>query len=173
MEGHPSMATKKATTTPAPIREAAGLFAHNPLFDGDSDANDNRKSEISNFASEMDFTYTAFPTGPADSVHKELSNQLPQEGAASSVELSYDVPSVASPTTNYLSGPMIVRVRPDGTPVAEDRRRPLPRDDDRDAMTLGKVRMPTLHQLAQHLQAPQPAQRSVYANYRTMNRRHF
>lgn len=172
MEGHPSKVTTKVTTTQAPIREADGLFAHNPLFDSNRDFADNRK-EISNFASEMDFTYTAFPTGPADSVHNEPSNQLHQEGAATSVDLQYDVPSVVSPSSNYLSGPMVVRVRPDGTPVDEDRRRPLPRDDDRDAMTLGKVRMPTLRQLAQTLQAPQPAQRSVYANYRTMNRRNY
>lgn len=173
MEGHPSMATKKATTTKAPIREAAGIFAHNPLFDSDRDLTDSPK-ETSNFASEMDFSYAAFPTGSADAVHQEPSNQLNQDGAASSVDFQYEsVPAVVSPSNNYLTGPMVVRVRPDGTPVDGEHRRPLPRDDDRDVMQLGKVRMPTLHQLAQHLQAPQPSQRSVYANYRNINRRQF
>lgn len=170
MDGHPTMSTKKSSTTPAPIREPVGQYQHNPLFDNDNDFTDNRKSSTSNFASEMDFSYSAFPTGPSESVYNEPSNQLP---AATALDLQYEVPSVISPRDNYLSGPMVIRVRPDGTPVEEDRFKPLPRDDDRDAMRLGKVRMPTFRQLAETLQAPAPQPQASYTNYRTINRRHF
>ncbi|XP_055374169.1 rhythmically expressed gene 5 protein [Condylostylus longicornis] len=40
--------------------------------------------------------------------------------------------SLIETSTNYLSGPLVIRVRPDGTPVEEDKYKPLPRDDDRD-----------------------------------------
>lgn len=180
MEGHPTMNAKKVSTTIAPIREPVGQYQHNPLFDNDNDFTDSHKT-TSNYASEMDFTYSAFPSGPADSVYNEPSNQLHQD--ATILDLQYEVPSVLSPKNNYLSGPMVVRVRPDGSPVEEDRLKPLPRDDDRDAMTLGKIRMPTFRQLAQTLQAPEPHQQqsqypqqqrtAIYTNYRTINRRHF
>jgi len=140
------------------------------LFDNDNDFTDNRKSSTSNFASEMDFSYSAFPTGPSESVYNEPSNQLP---AATAMDLQYEVPSVFSPRDNYLSGPMVIRVRPDGTPVEEDRFKPLPRDDDRDAMRIGKMRMSTFRQLAETLQAPAPQPQASYTNYRTINRRHF
>lgn len=34
------------------------------------------------------------------------------------------------PPQTYLSGPLVIRLRPDGSPVEEDKNRPLPRDDD-------------------------------------------
>lgn len=171
MEGHPTMHTKKVETTTNPIREPSGQYEHNPLFDNDNDFSDNRKS-TSNYASEMDFTYSSFPTGAADSAFIEPSNQLPQE-AATLLDLQYNLPSVVSPNSNYLTGPMVVRVRPDGTPVEEDRFKPLPRDDDRESMTIGNVRIPTLRQLSETLQAPAPQPQRSYNNYRTINRRHF
>lgn len=39
----------------------------------------------------------------------------------------------------YLTGPMVVRVRPDGTPVEEDQNKPLPYDDDREILQYGQL----------------------------------
>uniref|UniRef100_A0A1B0FKN9 Uncharacterized protein n=1 Tax=Glossina morsitans morsitans TaxID=37546 RepID=A0A1B0FKN9_GLOMM len=39
-------------------------------------------------------------------------------------------PSEEEKHRTYLTGPSVVRVRPDGTPVEEDRHKPLPQDDD-------------------------------------------
>lgn len=38
--------------------------------------------------------------------------------------------TAAEPPQTYLSGPLVIRLRPDGSPVEEDKNRPLPRDDD-------------------------------------------
>ncbi|XP_036219195.2 rhythmically expressed gene 5 protein [Bactrocera oleae] len=41
-----------------------------------------------------------------------------------------------SSTETFLSGPLVFRVRPDGSPVEEDQHKPLPRDDDLEAYQL-------------------------------------
>lgn len=155
MKGHPSMSSKKDETTPSPIREPTGEYEKNPLFDDNNDE-DKRKSQhtssmsmtssssSANFAGDLDNAYGQ-PTG-AEGAIVDPQNFL---AAASSLDLHYDFPSetVAS-TTNFLSGPMVIRVRPDGSPVPEDRLKPLPRDDDREAMTIGKSKIPTVQQIA-------------------------
>uniref|UniRef100_A0A0A1XB35 Rhythmically expressed gene 5 protein n=1 Tax=Zeugodacus cucurbitae TaxID=28588 RepID=A0A0A1XB35_ZEUCU len=62
------------------------------------------------FAMDMDITY-GYGNGQTD-------NQKP------------------SSTETFLSGPLVFRVRPDGSPVEEDQNKPLPRDDDLEAYQL-------------------------------------
>lgn len=143
MDGHP-MNGKKEISTPATIMYPTGQFAKNPLFDEKPQTN-NKKSD--KFASDMDFSLYA---SGMDSVYAEPQNSINHQEAPTNVHLQY-VPkpspnSVYGPN-NYLSGPMVVRVRPDGTPV--DDQPILPRDDDRDAMQIGREKLPTMDQIAQ------------------------
>lgn len=192
MDGHPMMAAKKQSTTKAPIRHPSGLFERNPLFDGIDDDEKPQGSENKpvtyDFSSDMDMSYG----GVDGNAYDEPSNQLP---FATNVNYQYDLPAVNSPS-NYLIGPMIVRVKPDGTPVDEDKARPLPVDDDREAMTIGSSGffpasktpslrleapappLPTSHlppkpiaPMAQASRARIMPDTSVYTNYRTITRR--
>lgn len=165
MEGHQSRPSKKHESTPSPIREPTGAYEKNPLFDDDNDndykhnqaASSVSSSSSSAYANGMDSVYSSqnYPTA-AEREFVDPPNNLAQ-GAATNIDLHYDYPSetVAS-TTNFLSGPMIIRVRPDGTPVEEDQHKPLPRDDDREAMTIGKNRLPTAQQISANFQVPPP-----------------
>lgn len=159
MDGHPMMQSKKQPTTKAPIRQPTGLFERNPLFDGMDDdgtvaataappsqaaaaaataenpqiasfsKNDGNSQDQKATDDKVDYGMdmdTAYGNG-----YDEPSNQLP---FATNVDYQFDLPAVNAPS-NYLIGPMVVRVRPDGSPVDEDKSKPLPIDDDRDAMT--------------------------------------
>lgn len=143
MDGHPSN-TKKEITTPAMIQYPTGQFQKNPLFDEKPQSTATKKSGSASYASDMDFGLYA--SGP-DAVYAEPHNSIVQ--APTNVNYQYAPrPSPNSLYNNYLSGPMVIRVRPDGTPVEEDKQAPLPRDDDRDAMQLGREQLPTLDQIA-------------------------
>lgn len=205
MDGHRTKPQKKTTGTPSsytPIRVNVGNFAPNPLFaddrnnDPSSDAvaqNEASSSSLA-YAMGMDNTYDSYnyPTAVESlETGREPQNHLVQEPAATNVHLNYAASQQAI-NTNFLSGPMVFRVRPDGTPVEEDQRKPLPRDDDREAMTIGKDKIPTVQQIANNfggggafvvavpaptMQAPpmpssvHPLRRTVYASYRTTDRR--
>lgn len=146
MDGHPMMQAKLTQTTKAPIRQPTGLFERNPIFDGMDDDNTEKAikterkpspaastqhQQQQDFSMDMDMSY-----GSANSNFEEPTNNLP---FATNVDYQYDLPAVNAPTSNYLIGPMIVRVKPDGTPVDEDKTKPLPIDDDREAMTIGST----------------------------------
>lgn len=49
--------------------------------------------------------------------------------------------------TNYLMGPNVQYMMPDGSPVKDNIYYTLPADDDREDMTMGSKRMPTMQQL--------------------------
>lgn len=185
------MQGKKEQTTKAPIRQPTGLFERNPLFDGMDDDDDaaataekkepkpdkketNKKPvEKVDYGMEMDMSY--------GNGYEEPENHLP---FATNINYQYDLPAVNAPS-NYLIGPMIVRVKPDGSPVDEDKTKPLPIDDDREAMTIGtgyfpsrlSSKLPSTHLEApavQNLQSSNAriqADTSVYTNYRTITRR--
>lgn len=192
MDGHPVMQGKKQQTTQPPIRQPTGQFERNPLFDSADDETiknaGDRKTTTTDYGMgmgmDMDIAYGNaatsndgssydFPSGPAESAFVEPSNQLP---LATNVDFQFDLPSVNAPTTNYLTGPMVIRVRPDGTPVEEDKSRPLPRDDDREAMTIGSGYFPSSRPISEHLQPPKvkfTPDTSVYTNYRTITRRQY
>lgn len=178
MEGHPMMQSKKqqpVTSEQAPVLLMSGPFERNPLFDSvdekkiKNDDHTTTTTTTSNYAMDMEFYNDNRFDEPSN-------NQFP---LATNVELQYDVPSVNEQSTNYLTGPMVIRVRPDGSPVEEDRSRPLPRDDDIEAMTMGTGYFPSLRQLSQNLQPPAMPKvnksfvpdTSRYTNYRTITRR--
>lgn len=46
---------------------------------------------------------------------------------------------VAEPNGPYLTGPMVIRVYPDGRPVPEDKKHPLPRDEDVDELRYSRL----------------------------------
>lgn len=174
--------------TQAPIRRPIGPYQHNPLFDdrSDSPASDSLNEATSSssasslaYAMDMDNSYSSYPSAVENQyISSEPShNQLSPE--ASSVQLNYDNQN----HNNYLTGPMVVRVRPDGTPVDEGQRVVLPRDDDREAMSIGKQRLPTIAQITNEYRTSSssaaesaPAmRRSLFfypANYRVA-RRHY
>ncbi|XP_017125351.1 rhythmically expressed gene 5 protein [Drosophila elegans] len=102
------------------------------------------------------------PTPPASSLIILTRQQLPQPSAGSNpifesgeqkhkyamdMDMAYGYPAsselpVAAALTSeapksYLTGPLVIRVRPDGSPVEEDRRMPLPRDEDLPYFRLG------------------------------------
>lgn len=186
MDGHPMMQAKKQQTTKAPIRQPTGLFERNPLFDGmDDESNDdvtekqqkpqNKPADKGDLGMDMDMSY--------GNGYDEPANHLP---FATNIDYQFDLPAVNAPS-NYLIGPMVVRVRPDGSPVAEDKTRPLPIDDDREAMTIGSGYFPSSRQPSTRLEAPvapvaqfapvAQASRarimpnlSAYTNYRTITR---
>lgn len=181
MDGHPMMASKIQHTTNMPIRQPTGLFEKNPLFDDiDDDATSgkqqsakNKPAKIQDYGSGMDVTYGV------ENI-EEPKNHLP---LPTNLEYQYE-----SPTPNYVIGPigpMVVRVMPDGSPVAADKDKPLPVDDDRDAMSLGsKGFLPPVQTPSTRLQAPDVPQTTFYtraysnpistahhSNYRTISRR--
>lgn len=128
---------------------------------------------------DMDNSYSSYPSGVENQYISSEPNHNHLSPEASSVQLNYDK---KNNNINYLSGPMVVRVRPDGTPVDEGQRVVLPRDDDREAMTIGKQRLPTIAQITSEFQtvqavpAPAPAMRRSLSYYPTsyrVARRHY
>ncbi|XP_053664699.1 rhythmically expressed gene 5 protein [Anopheles marshallii] len=158
MDGHTKNGKKKTQTTAAPAYIMSEQFEHNPLFDDPAPSDDVRKSGSSISKYGMDYDYGNGPTGQ-EMHYSEPQNHLPQE-ASTNVDYSYQYEPAASAhfnnlapyeqTSNYLTGPMVVRLRPDGTPVEEDKVQPtavVPKDDDIKEMTLGKEKMPSFQQI--------------------------
>ncbi|ETN66087.1 hypothetical protein AND_002135 [Anopheles darlingi] len=152
MDGHTKNGKKKTQTTVAPAYIVSEQFEHNPLFDDPAPTSDGiRKGGV--VVPEMQYS--------------EPYNHLPQE-ASTNVDYSFQYQPAASThfnnlapyeqNTNYLTGPMVVRLRPDGSPVEEDRVKSsasasvvaaisVPKDDDIKEMTLGKEKMPSFQQI--------------------------
>ncbi|XP_053672333.1 rhythmically expressed gene 5 protein [Anopheles nili] len=158
MDGHTKNGKKKTQTTAAPAYIMSEQFEHNPLFDdpAPTDSEVRKTGSISKYG--MDYDYASGPTGQ-EMHYSEPQNHLPQE-ASTNVDFSYQYEPAASAhlsnvapyeqTSNYLTGPMVVRLRPDGTPVEEDKVQPAlapPKDDDIKEMTLGKEKMPSFQQI--------------------------
>lgn len=149
MDGHPTSSAKKDVTTTAPIREPTGNYNRNPIFDDDNAEPQSQKpSTHDNYAMgmDMDAMYGQYQLPKDDdNLYAEQQNHLHQE-APTNVHEQYVHPSGVSAGSGFLSGPMVVMVRPDGTPVNTH----LPKDDDQEAMTIGKEGLPTVEQIAQH-----------------------
>uniref|UniRef100_A0A182QNB8 Uncharacterized protein n=1 Tax=Anopheles farauti TaxID=69004 RepID=A0A182QNB8_9DIPT len=156
MDGHTKNGKKKTQTTVAPAYIVSEQFEHNPLFDDPAPSDGVRKSGGSLSKYGMDYDYGNGPTGQ-EMQYSEPQNHLPQ---SSNVDYSYQYEPAASThfnnlapyeqTSNYLTGPMVVRLRPDGTPVEEDKVQvapAVPKDDDIKEMTLGKEKMPSFQQI--------------------------
>lgn len=162
MDGHPMMQSKKQQTTKTPIRQPTGLFERNPLFDGMDDDSEKIKKDDRSSGDNIDFGMDP----DAAYNHGNHDNHLP---FATNIEYQYDLPAVNSPATNYLIGPMVVRVRPDGSPVDEDRTKPLPIDDDR--MTVNTRYFLSAKQPSTHLETPlTEPQRTVQESFNSRNK---
>ncbi|XP_030379150.1 rhythmically expressed gene 5 protein [Scaptodrosophila lebanonensis] len=133
MREHPS-ATLVTTRKPLPTPPASSLIilthqkapqqpVQNPLFDS-SASEQNHK-----YAMDMDiaYGYGNNNNGNGNQPSATTSSELPEAAA-----LTAKPPK----TTSYLTGPLVIRVHPDGVPVEEDKYRPLPRDDDLDLFRL-------------------------------------
>ncbi|XP_055690857.1 rhythmically expressed gene 5 protein [Lutzomyia longipalpis] len=187
MEGHPSKPQKKEVTTKSPIMlPQHGEYERNPLFDGPAPVQ-KKPTTHQDYAMGMDsdaaYQNYQLPDASSDVFYSDPTNYLAQE-APTNIRPQYVSPSGIAESTNYLTGPMVVRVMPDGSPVSEDRNRNLPKDDDRDEMTIGRARLPTIDQIARAFSttqnriddraesaATQPTARyRQYPTYRTIRR---
>jgi hypothetical protein len=152
MDGHPSY-SKKSITTPSAILQPTGQYMRNPLFDDKPGretiphkATPLRPTATDKYDDMELSIYSGSYSEPQNFINQEPTNVNVQYVALPSINRnSIYVPS----RQNYLTGPMVVRVRPDGTPVDEDRKQPLPRDDDRDEMQIGNQKLPTMEQIAE------------------------
>lgn len=202
MDGHTKNGKKKIPqTTKAPVQIASGQYEHNPLFDDPTpqqQSTGNRKQDSGLDKYGMDYDYSNAATAQ-DFQYANPQNYLPQTGSAASYDLYQRFQPAASThfdnlapyeqNTNYLTGPMVVRLRPDGTAVDESQHKVLPKDDDIKEMTIGKDKMPTFEQiydsLKQHEEvhdhhtaasataetvSPPPSATSFVQSYRTEQR---
>uniref|UniRef100_A0A336LPN7 CSON010194 protein n=1 Tax=Culicoides sonorensis TaxID=179676 RepID=A0A336LPN7_CULSO len=137
MHGHPMTSHKKQTTAESPIYYPSGNYVHNPLFDEVVPS----QKPTNSYALDMELSYDN------NNYQEPHHNHLP---APTNLNLQFlqPPPIQSQPKENYLTGPMVIRVHPDGTPVVEDKFKPLPKDDDRDEMTLGRDRLPSMEELA-------------------------
>lgn len=159
MKGHPtspSLPSSSSSTIILAPSTSSG-YEKNPLFD---DKETTSQTSQSSYAMDMEsYNQHQLPTA-AEVVYQEPQNHLPQESATNVDEQFLQ----QSPSVNYLSGPMVIRVRPDGTPVEEDKYKPLPSDDDREALQNSGQKLPTIEQIAEAFrQGEQQSQsRSIY-----------
>lgn len=144
MDGHPMMAGKKEVTTVAPIREPTGNYQRNPLFDDAEEPATKKPATHEDYAMGMDsdpmYEKYQVPSKEQENLYPEPQNHLHQE-----TNLNEKYVSPLGLDSGFLGGPMMIMVRPDGTPVGAH----MPKDDDREAMTLGRDQLPTIDQLSQ------------------------
>lgn len=160
MDGHTKNGKKKIPqTTEAPAQIASGQYEHNPLFDDPNpqQQSGNRKQDSGYDKYGMDYDYSNAATAQ-EITYANPQNYLPQTGSAANYDLykrfqgasstHFDNLAPYEQVTNYLTGPMVVRLRPDGTAVDESQHKQvLPKDDDIKEMTIGKDKMPTFQQI--------------------------
>lgn len=156
MDGHTKNGKKKnPQPTESPAQIVSGQYEHNPLFD-DPAPQQNRKQDSNADKYGMDYDYSNAASAQ-DLQYAEPQNYLPLDGSLSHEQYQYASQGAASnhfnslapyeQNTNFLSGPMVVRLRPDGTPVDEPQHKVLPKDDDIKEMTIGQEKMPTFQQI--------------------------
>ena len=148
MDGHPMMAGKKEVTTQAPIRQDTN-YPKNPLFDDDTPKivapkNPSKTHEDYAMGMDSDPMYEQYQLPKEqENLYPEPQNHLHQE-----TKVSEQYVDPAGESSGFLGGPMMIMVRPDGTMV----RAIMPKDDDKEAMTLGRDRLPTIEQLSKSYQ---------------------
>lgn len=161
MDGHTKNGKKKIPqTTVAPVQIASGQYEHNPLFDDPTPQQQsvNRKQDSGLNKYGMDYDYSNAATAQ-ELQYANPQNYLPLTGPAANYDLyhrfqeasttHFDNLAPYEQNTNYLTGPMVVRLRPDGTAVDESQHKP--KDDDIKEMTIGKDKMPTFQQIYDNL----------------------
>ncbi|XP_055916805.1 rhythmically expressed gene 5 protein [Eupeodes corollae] len=140
-------------------------YPANPIFD------DHERKHT--FAMDMD---TAYGYAPPPSAPSQLSAE-DRFSMHSTSPTSFKQPT-------YLSGPFVFRVRPDGSPIEEDKHKPYPLDDDLEAFQIAKqskvatistIKQKRLASLAsQHLTVQQQQQQQSSAAHQLQrDRRQF
>ncbi|XP_017462329.1 PREDICTED: rhythmically expressed gene 5 protein-like [Rhagoletis zephyria] len=104
---------QKTANTAAPSFANAAAAASSTTTNSQNPLFDSDADHKHKFAWDMDFAY-GYP------VTQTTVNQKPH-------------------AETFLSGPLVFRVRPDGTPVEEDQHKPLPRDEDLEAYQLSSA----------------------------------
>lgn len=137
MRDHPSGASLVTTRQPlqqqplpTPPASSLIILTRQQLPQSQSNSNplfDNSGEQKHQYAMDMDMAY-GYPSRQPAASGSEL---LPMASAFT-----------GEPPKTFLTGPHVVRVRPDGSPVEEDSRRPLPRDDDLPLFRLGLAAAP-------------------------------
>lgn len=105
---------------------------------------------------------TTYDLGNTDQYEDDEQNNYLHQGDATNYNYAYinkpndlDNQEHLEQNTNYLTGSMVYYMMPDGSPVKDKSLNIIPQDDDREDMTMGSRRMPTMQQL--------------YASIRTMD----
>ncbi|XP_055619875.1 rhythmically expressed gene 5 protein [Toxorhynchites rutilus septentrionalis] len=174
MDGHTKNGRKKIPnqSTEAPAQIVSGQFEHNPLFDDPAPQQQNRKQDTVDAYQESKFELN----NAASSQSVQFAEPQNYLYAASN---HFDNLSPYEQNTNFLSGPMVVRLRPDGTAVDEPHQKVLPKDDDIKEMTIGQEKMPSFQQIYDSLKrheevhvsttetATSPSATSFVRSYRT------
>lgn len=106
------------------------------IYDNDYQHPDQQNEQQQQYAMNMDISY-GYPNYPNSHPHRPSAQSTNIDSAQDSTDLDNSAQSsetdsrtAQSWTNSYLSGPLVVRVKPDGSPVEEDRFKPLPKDDD-------------------------------------------
>ncbi|XP_064540337.1 rhythmically expressed gene 5 protein [Drosophila montana] len=140
MRDHPSamlITTRKPQPVPTPPASSLIILTHqqqpqqqqqqqeqqqqqNPLFESSGSEHKHK------YAMDMDMAY-GYGGGQPKATAQQQSGELPAAAALT-----------AEPPQRYLSGPLVMRLRTDGTPVEEDKNRPLPADDDLETYRLAR-----------------------------------
>jgi len=148
MEGHQMMAKNKParriTTTARPKPNSYDDQSFTQEYQGQASA---KIDNVYRVPPPRNFFYThpqyTVPIGPSQytlssgpsQYHRRWDTQRPIQINRD----SYDSPN--SYSTTYLTGPMVVRVYPDGTPVQEQQA--LPQDEDLKQYKMSKVKLPS------------------------------
>lgn len=132
MDGHEDVKDERQQTL-----QREQYKQQNPLFRGDASSNE-ETSQL----------------GSTDQYEDDDHNNYLHQGAATNYNVVYvnkphglDNHEYLEQNTNYLMGSMVQYMMPDGSPVKDKNLIENPQDDDREDMTMGSRRMPTMQQL--------------------------
>jgi len=139
MRNHPSsslITTRKPISIPTPPSTSILILTHasankkpesypkNPLFESNEDDGDEKgQASKHQYAMDMDIAYgypaqhQSRPTTQVETFNIPLQKQQ-------------NYPYSNNDQKTYLTGPLVFRVKIDGSPVEEDLNKPLPKDDD-------------------------------------------
>jgi len=155
-----------------PYQRNANIILWDSMMDGHVDAKDERQQYLQReqyqqqnplFRAEVTTgNEETYELGSTDQYDDDEHNNYLHQGDATNYNYAYinkpndlDNQEYLEQNTNYLMGSMVSYMMPDGSPVKDNNFNIIPQDDDREDMTTGSRRMPTMQQL--------------YASIRTMD----
>jgi hypothetical protein len=130
------------------------------MMDGQADTKDERQQYLQQEQFKQqnplfrDGNEETHELGSTDQYDDDEHNNYLHDGAATNYNYAYvskpndlDNNEYLEQNSNYLMGSNVQYMMPDGTPVKGMIYHPAPQDDDRDDMTMGSRKMPTMQQL--------------------------